>query len=67
MILVFDQDIPIISFKNPKVAALEGYDTLIDITKEGYECRMTFSNGNYDFKTLVRRSTRDRGVIVTVE
>ena len=52
---------------NPAVAKLEGYDTLIDITKENYTYKLTFSNEAYAFKTLVSQSTRDRGYIVTVE
>ena len=55
-----------IEIHSPKVAELKGYDTLIDITKEGWEYRLTFSNGEYKFKTLVSKSTRDRGYIVTV-
>lgn len=49
------------------MAKLEGYDTLIDITREDYSYKLTFSNEDYGFKTLVSRSTRDRGYVVTVE
>lgn len=52
---------------SPAVAKLEGYDTLIDITREDYSYKLTFSNEDYGFKTLVSRSTRDRGYVVTVE
>lgn len=52
---------------NPAVMNLEGYDTLIDITRENDVFKLTFSNGDYEFKTLVSRSTRDRGYVVTVE
>lgn len=52
---------------NPAVAQLEGYDTLIDITKKDYTYKLTFSNEDYKFKTLVSQSTKDRGYIVTVE
>lgn len=62
--LRFGEDINI---SDPAVAQLEGYDTLIDITKENYVYKLTFSNEDYKFKTLVSRSTRDRGYIVTVE
>jgi len=64
MIVIPTEDIKIC---NPNVAKLEGYDTLIDITKENYEYRLTFSNAKYEFKTLVSKSTRDRGYIVTVD
>lgn len=46
---------------------LEGYDTLIDITRENDVFKLTFSNGDYAFKILVSWSTRDRGYVVTVE
>lgn len=52
---------------NPAVAELEGYNTLIDVTREDYTYKLTFSNEAYEFKTLVSRSTRDRGYVVTVE
>ena len=52
---------------NPAVAKLEGYDILIDITEEDYTYKLTFSNGDYGLKTLLSRSTRDRGYVVTVE
>lgn len=64
MIVIPTEDIKITS---AKVAELDGYDTLIDITKENYEYRLTFSNGKYEFKILVSKSTRDRGYIVTVD
>lgn len=49
------------------ITKLEGYDTLIDITKEDCTYKLTFSNEDYEFKTLVSRTTRDRGYVVTVE
>lgn len=52
---------------NPAVMNLEGYDTLIDITRENDVFKLTFSNGDYAFKILVSWSTRDRGYVVTVE
>lgn len=63
MIMVPVKDLTI---QSTKVAALDGYNTLIDITKADYEYRLTFSNEAYGFKTLVSKSTRDRGYIVTV-
>lgn len=62
--LRFKEDINI---NNPAVGKLDGYDTLIDITKQDYTYKLTFSNEDYEFKTLVSRSTKDRGYIVTVE
>lgn len=64
MVVVENQDIMI---KSPQVAKLEGYYTLIDITRDGYEYRLTFSNDEYGFKTLTSKSTKDRGYIVTVD
>lgn len=52
---------------DPKVNELDGYDILIDVTEGDHAYKLTFSNGDYEFKTLVSRSTRDRGCIVTVE
>ena len=43
---------------NPAVMNLEGYDTLIDITRENDVFKLTFSNGDYAFKILVSWSTR---------
>lgn len=43
------------------------YPILIDITKDGYDLRLTFSNNRYEMKTIVSKSTRDRGYVVTVE
>lgn len=56
-----------LKISSPCVAKLKGYDTLIDITREEYSYKLTFSNENYEFKTLTSKSTRDRGYIVTVE
>jgi len=56
-----------ITISSPKVAELEGYDILIDITKEFHEYKLTFSDGEYAFKTLTSRSSMDRGCIVTIE
>lgn len=56
-----------IAITDPAVEKLNGYNTLIDITKENYAYRLTFSNKEYKFKTLVSQSTRDRGYIVSVE
>lgn len=53
--------------EGPAVDKLNGYGTLIDLTKERYTYKLTFSNEGYEFKTLVSQSTRDRGYIVTVE
>lgn len=58
------KDLKIVS---PKVKELAGYPTLIDITKEEYAYKLTFSNENYEFKTLTSKSTKDRGYIITVE
>ena len=52
---------------SPEIAKLQGYDHLIDITKGEYCYTLTFSNDNYEFKTLVSKSTKDRGYIITVE
>ena len=52
---------------SPEIAKLKGYDHLIDITKGEYQYTLTFSNDNYEFKTLVSKSTKDRGYIVTVD
>lgn len=51
----------------PEIAKLQGYDYLIDIIKGEHQYTLTFSNDNYEFKTLVSKSTKDRGYIVTVE
>lgn len=64
MVMVEGQDIMI---KSAQVAKLEGYYTLIDITRDGYEYRLTFSNDEYAFKVLTSKSTKDRGYIVTVD
>lgn len=56
-----------LAINSPKVAELAGYNILIDITKKDYEYRLTFSDSEYNFKTLSSKSTRDRGYIVTVE
>lgn len=53
--------------QNKKIKELAGYDTLIDITKEDYTYKLTFSNADYQFKTLISRSTKDRGYVVTIE
>lgn len=58
------KDLKIVS---SKVKELAGYPTLIDITKEEYAYKLTFSNENYEFKTLTSKSTKDRGYIITVE
>lgn len=52
---------------SPEIAKLKGYNHLIDITKGEYRYTLTFSNDNYEFKTLVSKSTKDRGYIITVE
>ena len=52
---------------SPEIAKLQGYDYLIDIIKGEHQYTLTFSNDNYEFKTLVSKSTKDRGYIVTVE
>lgn len=49
-----------------KIKQLAGYNVLIDVTKEDYAYKLTFSNGDYKFKTLTSQSTKDRGYIVTV-
>ena len=51
----------------PEIAKLQGYDYLIDIIKGEHQYTLTFSNDNYEFKTLVSKSTKDRGYIITVE
>ena len=50
-----------------EIAKLQGYDYLIDIIKGEHQYTLTFSNDNYEFKTLVSTSTKDRGYVVTVE
>ncbi len=49
--------------KNPKICELSGYDTLIDITKADYTYRLTFSDNDFRFRTLVSKLTKDRGYI----
>ena len=53
--------------EGPEVAKLDGYDTLIDLTRENYAYKLTFSDEGYKFKTLVSQSTRVRGYIVVGE
>lgn len=52
---------------SPEIAKLQGYDYLIDIAKGEHQYTLTFSNDDYEFKTLVSKSTKDRGYIVAVE
>jgi hypothetical protein len=49
------------------MSKLDGYDILIDISKEGYEYKLTFANSNYELRTVTSKSTKDRGYIVTIQ
>lgn len=49
------------------MAALDGYDTIVDITKVDYSTRVALADDNINVKTLVITSTKDRGLIITVE
>lgn len=55
------------SIFSPEIQKLDKANILVDITKESHEYRFTFSDENYNLKTLVSKATRDRGYIVTVE
>lgn len=57
-----------IIIENPVVKELADYPILIDITKEQWQYKLTFVNPEtYKMKTLISRSTKDRGYIVTIE
>lgn len=48
--------------------ALGGYNILVDVTSKDYVTRYALVNGDtYNVKTLVVESTRDRGLIISVE
>lgn len=67
-LLVVHSDVADCQIKHPVVRELTDYPILIDITKEQYTYRLTFANPEtYQLKTIVSRSTRDRGYIVTIE
>lgn len=67
-LLFVDVDSESITIKHPAIKELADYPVLIDITKEQWTYRLTFANPDtYQLKTLVSRSTRDRGYVVTVE
>lgn len=67
-LLFVDTDSESITIKHPVIKKLTDYPVLIDITKEQWTYRLTFANPDtYQLKTLVSRSTRDRGYVVTVE
>lgn len=55
-----------IEIKSPVVAKI-GNKALIDVTKKDDTYRLTFSDKEYHFMTLVSKKTRDRGLIVTIE
>lgn len=67
-LLFVDTDLENITIKSPVIKELADYPVLIDITKEQWVYRLTFANPDtYQLKTLVSRSTRDRGYVVTIE
>lgn len=49
------------------MSVLSGYDYLVDITKKDYEIRCTLANEDMSVKTLVIKSTKDRGNIINIE
>ena len=53
--------------QSPDVAKLDGFNHLIDITKEDHTYTFTFSNEQYEFRILTSKATRDRGYIVSVQ
>lgn len=67
-LLFVDTDSENITIKSPVIKELADYPILIDITKEQWTYHLTFANPDtYQLKTLVSRSTRDRGYVVTIE
>lgn len=62
-LMVTSEDIEI---KSPAVAKI-GDKALIDVTRKDDTYRLTFSDKEYHFTTLVSKKTRDRGLIVTIE
>lgn len=55
-----------LDIKSPLVAKIED-KILIDVNKKEGVYRLTFSDSDYQFMTLVSRKTTDRGLIVTIE
>lgn len=55
-----------LDIKSP-LAAKIGDKILIDVNKKEGIYRLTFSDSNYQFVTMVSRKTADRGLIVTIE
>lgn len=67
-LLIVKTEEEVITINNPAVNELADYPILIDVTKEPHTRRLTFANPQtYKIKTLVSRSTKDRGYIVTIE
>lgn len=62
-LLVASEDIAI---KSPLIAQI-GDKILIDVTRKDDTYRLTFSDAEYHFTTLVSKKTKDRGLIVTIE
>ena len=62
-LLVASEDIEI---ESPLIAQI-GDKTLIDVTRKDDTYRLTFSDAEYHFTTLVSKKTRDRGLIVAIE
>ena len=55
-----------LDIKSPLVAKI-GDKILIDVNKKEGMYRLTFSDSDYQFVTMVSRKTSDRGLIVTIE
>ena len=55
-----------LDIKSPLVEKI-GDKILIDVNKKEGVYRLTFSDSDYQFVTMVSRKTADRGLIVTIE
>ena len=63
-VYVLSKDLKITS---KKIEELKDFPILIDVTKEDYAYKLTFSDKDLNFKTLTSQSTKDRGYIVSVK
>lgn len=48
------------------ISAIDGYNWIVDTTTEDDELRISLANDNMDVKTIVVKSTRDRGDVISL-
>lgn len=48
------------------ISAIDGYNWIVDTTTEDNELRISLANDNMDVKTIVVKSTRDRGDVISL-